>query len=108
MTGEVIALSLTLLVHVLGAMVLIGVIARNSGADLWGWWPRDDDDGPGGPDVDPTPAEPSAGGGLPLPGGRQSGVRLRAPERLADGYPRPSRRPVHAPERVPARERESR
>jgi hypothetical protein len=33
-------------------------------------------------------------------------VRLREHGKLADGHPRPARRPAHAPERVPARERE--
>lgn len=109
MTREVLALGLTLLVHVLGAGVLIGVIARGSGADLRGWWPTDDDGG-GGPGLDPRPVEPKPGGGLPLPDAQQAPVRLRRPERLADAYPRPARRPAHSPEpaRVPARERELR
>jgi hypothetical protein len=106
MTEEVIALALTLGVHLLGAFALIGVLIRDSDADPRGWWPGDDDDGPprGGDD---TPEPPSGGGdGLPLSDAAPSRVRLRDADRIADGYPRPRRRPEHAPERAPARERE--
>ena len=44
----------------------------------------------------------------PLPDAAPSPVRLREPGRIADGYPRPARRPAHAPERdraVPRRAR---
>jgi hypothetical protein len=35
-----------------------------------------------------------------------SAVRLRERGKLADGHPRPARRPVHAPRREPVREPE--
>ncbi|HEU4656465.1 MAG TPA: hypothetical protein VFR97_03030 [Capillimicrobium sp.] len=107
MGTEVLALAITVLVHVIGAMVLIGVIARNSGADVFGWWPHDDDDGRGGQEPAPEPVRPQPGGGLPLPDARPAGVRLRQPERLGDAYPRPARRPAHPePVRAPQRERQ--
>lgn len=104
-TGEVIALSLTLGVHILGAVTLIAVLVRGSGAELRDWWPDDDDGGPprGEPD---RPAPPrNGGGGLPLPGAEPSPVRLREPGTIAGGYPRRERRPAHAPSpsRTPAR-----
>ncbi len=52
-----------------------------------------------------TIATRAAGGGaLPLPGAGPSSVRLREGERIADGYPRPARRPVREPQpqRTPA------
>ncbi|HEY8584479.1 MAG TPA: hypothetical protein VIL49_16085 [Capillimicrobium sp.] len=106
MTREVIALVLTVGVHILGAGVLIGVIARNSGADLWGWWPRDDDGREPEAPRPPDPVQPD--GGLPLPSAVPAAVRLREPARLADGYGRPARRPRHPaePVRAPVRERE--
>jgi hypothetical protein len=105
MTGEVIALLLTVVVHILGALVLIGVIAKNSGADPFSWWPRDDE-GPGGTDLDHRPNAPEPGdGGLPMPGAGPAPVRLRQPDRLADAYGRPARRPVHPePARAPVPE----
>jgi hypothetical protein len=106
MAKEVIALALTLVVHILGAFMLIGVLIRgNEGGDPRDWWPHDDDGGPprGGDDA---PDGPSGGGNaLPLPDAARSGVRLRDADRIADGYPRRPRRPVHVPERVPERER---
>jgi hypothetical protein len=94
-TGEVLALTLTVVVHIIGAAGLVAVIVRNEEVDWRSWWPRDDD-GPAGPEAPEPP--PAGGDRLPLPGAAPSGVRLREPGRLADGYPRPSRRPAHAPE----------
>jgi hypothetical protein len=106
MTAEVLALALTVLVHFLGAIVLVTFIARSTGADVWGWWPGDDDGR--GPEPDPNPAPPSPrDDGLPLPDAVPALRRLREPERLADAYPRPARRPAHPePVRAPQRERE--
>ncbi len=107
MTGEVLALLLTLLAHVVGGLVLIASIVRSSGADWRSLWPRDDDGGgsDGPPAPAPRPAAPG-GGGLPLPDAAQPAHRLRERERLAGAYPRPSRRPEHPPLPAPARPRE--
>ena len=102
MTGEVLALALTLGVHVLGACALIGVLMRDSGTHMRDFWPSDgDDDGPGR-DPQPQGFDPAPGGrGVPLPDAEPAPVRLREPGRLGDAYPRPTRRPAHAPEREP-------
>lgn len=104
MTGEVLALALTLGVHVLGALALISVLVRDSGGSMRDWWPRDDGGEP--PRDDPRPPGPQPGdGALPLPDAAPSTVRLREPSRLGDAYPRPPRRPDHpAPVREPERE----
>jgi hypothetical protein len=94
---EVIALGLTALVHVLGAIILVwAMLDGEEEVDWRGWWPRDDDGR--GPDLAPEPQAPE--GGLPLPDAVPSAVRLRTPARLAEAHPRPPRRPDHAPERT--------
>jgi hypothetical protein len=96
-TKEVLALALTVLVHVIGMATLVWALLHDDEkrSDWRDWWPRDDE-----------PPQPRDRGGLPLPDASPSAVRLREPGRIADGHPRPARRPEHAPERVPARERE--
>ena len=107
MTLEVVAIVLTVIVHFLGAAVLVAVLLDGEKIDWRGTlFPRDDDGG-GGPGWEP-PVEPgpTGGGGVvtpPLPDAGPSPVRLREPGRIREGYPRPSRRPAHAPER-PVRE----
>lgn len=101
MTAEVLALGLTLAVHIVGAVALIGVLVRNSGVDVRDWWPGDDDGGPPRDDPQPSPPRPDGGGGVPLPDAEPSGVRLREPGQIAERYPRPARRPAHTPEREP-------
>jgi hypothetical protein len=101
-TKEVLALALTVLVHVIGMAALVWALLLDdeNRPDWRGWWP-------GGDDEPPAPAStPPDRGGLPLPDAQPSAVRLREPGRLADGHPRPARRPEHAPERAPVRERE--
>jgi hypothetical protein len=95
-SSEALALGILFLIHAVGLAVLFYALLRSSGDDGgWrDWWPRDDDGG--SPPPEPTP---------PLPGARQSRVRLREPGRLADALPGFARRPRHAPERVPQRER---
>jgi hypothetical protein len=107
-TLEVVAIVLTLVVHVLGAAVLVAVLLDGEKIDWRGTlFPRDDD-GPG-PGFDPPPAPPGPDGGgilapVPLPDAAPSPVRLREPGRIGESYPRPIRRPAHPPERTPARE----
>jgi hypothetical protein len=108
-TGPVIALAVTVIAHVIGAAVLIWAMMGSESVD---WrrelWPRDDDGRGPGPDGPPRDDPPDDGGGVPLPvplpNAAPSPVRLREPGRIADGYPRPPRRPEHAPRRprVPA------
>lgn len=108
MTVELIAIGMTLLLHILGALVLVWALLDGEKIDWRGLWPRDDD-GPDGPDWSPEPPSPTGGTvlPLPLPGAEPSGVRLREPGRIGDAKPRPTRRPEHAPEhprpRVPER-----
>jgi hypothetical protein len=109
-TLEVVAIVLTLVVHVLGAAVLVAVLLDGEKIDWRGTlFPRDDDGGGGGPGFDPPPAgDGGDGGGIlapaPLPDAAPSPVRLREPGRIAEKTPRPSRRPAHPPQRTPARE----
>jgi hypothetical protein len=97
-SNEALALGITLLIHVIGICFLFGLMLRSDDAGGGGWrdwWPRDDD-GPGGWDPDPGP---------PMPSADPSRVRLREPGRIADATRPPARRPEHAPQRVPGRER---
>jgi hypothetical protein len=106
-TVEIIALALTLLVHIVGAGVLIWALLDGEEVDWRGLWPRDDGGGGGGPEL-PQPPDPDGGGilsPLPMPDAAPSAVRLREPARIGDGYPRPARRPAHAPERPRVPER---
>jgi hypothetical protein len=106
---EVVAIALTVIVHILGAAVLIAVLLDGEKIDWRGTlFPRDDDGG-GGPGWDPPrDDDPGAGGGVLappiLPDAAPSPVRLREPGRIGEGYPKPARRPAHPPERTPARE----
>lgn len=108
MSKELAALSLTLGVHVVGAVVIVWGLMGDERVD---WrsllWPRDADDGDGGrgPDRGGAPGGPGGPSGLPLPDAGQTPVRLREPARLGDRYPRPERRPAHTPqpEREPQR-----
>jgi hypothetical protein len=97
-TKEVLALALTVLVHVIGMAALVWALLLDDDnrPDWRGWWPGGDDE----------PSAPPPNGprdGLPLPDAEPSKVRMREPGRLADGHPRPARRPAHAPERAPDR-----
>ena len=100
---EIVALALVFGVHVLGAGMLVWALLepeqRTGWRRRWGW---------GGGDP-PPPTPPSDPGGttsrvvnppaaLPLTVARPSSVRLREPTRVADGYPRPARRPAHDPQ----------
>jgi hypothetical protein len=98
-TKEVLALALTVLVHVIGMAALVWalLIDDDNRPDWRGWWPGGDDEPPA------TPPPPGPRHGLPLADAEPSKVRMREPGRLADGHPRPARRPAHAPERTPQR-----
>ena len=92
-TKEILAIAITLLVHVIALVALVWTLLGDSEdrPDWRDWWPGDDDDGPRDPSPDPR------GGDLPLTETAPSAVRLRGPA------PRPSRRPSQPPERVPGR-----
>ncbi|WP_027007126.1 hypothetical protein [Conexibacter woesei] len=102
MSLEVVAILLTLLVHILGAAVLVKVLLDGEQIDWRGTlFPRDDDGGP--PKWDPPEPEPDpSGGSLPLPESSPSRFRLR--RKGTPSYPKPPRRPAHTPERTPDRE----
>lgn len=113
MALEVIAITLTLVVHYIGAIVLIRAILGDEEIDWRGILrPGDDDGGDGGPGFEPPRSGDGGGGGdvlaPPLAEAAPSPVRLREPRRIADAHPRPARRPAHAPERTPVREPASR
>lgn len=103
-TAEIIALALTFLVHVGGAVLLVWAMfdgsEQNGSGDWRGWWPKDDDKGP----EDDRPDEP---GGelapLPLPESGPADRRLRDERHPGDRRPRPARRPEHQPTRTPDR-----
>jgi hypothetical protein len=104
MTWEIVAIVLTLVVHVLGAGVLIWNLLDGEDVDWRALWPRDDDGPGGGWDPPGDGPEPDGGSGVVvgaplLPDAAPSAVRLREPGRIGDGYPRPARRPEHVPER---------
>jgi hypothetical protein len=102
-TGPVLAILLTLVVHVIGIVVLIALMGREV-LDVFRSRPRDWGDDGGEPPVDePVPAPQGGGGGLPLPDAAQASVRLREPGRIAEHYPSPGRRPAREPERAPQR-----
>jgi hypothetical protein len=98
---EVLALGLTVLVHIIGMAALVWALLldEENRPDWRSFWPGDDD----GDDRPPEPNPDPAGGGLPLPDAMQSAVRMREPARLRDALGRPARRPAHPPERVPER-----
>jgi hypothetical protein len=94
---ELLALGLTVLVHIVGLGTLVYVLLRNDGIDWRSWWPSDDD-GHDPPAPDAPHGPPSGGDGVPLGDAGAARVRLREPGRLADAYPPAPRRPAHAPE----------
>lgn len=108
MDGQSLALVVTILTHVLGAVFLVGMLIRLDGSgpgDIRrGWW---DDEEPEGPSPEGPPDSPPARA-LPLSDAGQSSVRRRGDDDRSRLRPRPSRRPEHAPAepgRVPERTR---
>ena len=115
---EMIALALVFVVHVVGGLMLVWALL--DGDQRTGWRRRWSGGGGGGEDPPAPPSPPSgsprraepARTPLPLPVAAASRVRLRGPGRLADGYPRPARRPAQEPQPqrapVPGRQRQRR
>lgn len=110
-----IALALVFVVHVIGGLMLVWALL--DAEQRAGWrrrWGRGDDGPPRPRPPRPPDARtpPDAPPPLPLAVTAPSGVRLREPARVADGYPRPARRPEHEPQPqrapVPARQRQRR
>ncbi len=101
---EIAALVLIIVVHVLGAVILVWGMIDHDDPDRgsWrDWWPRGDDGPPAGPDPGPS-------GGIAAPVLPRSAIppaRVREGGRVGDLTPRPARRPAHppAPQRTPAR-----
>jgi hypothetical protein len=118
---EILALALVFVVHVVGGVMLVWALLdaeqRTGWRRRWRWNPPHP---PGGEDP-PAPPSPSSGSPrhaeaartpLPLPVTAASRVRLREAGEVADGYPRPARRPAHEPQPqrapVPGRQRQRR
>jgi hypothetical protein len=104
-TGPLLAIALTLLVHLVAFAVLVATVGDGM-MDIFRTKPADDGDG-GEPRRD-EPIGPEPSGDAPqvplLPDAAPAPVRLREPGRIAPAYRR-ERRPVHAPERTPAPEK---
>ena len=113
---EMIALALVFVVHVVGGLMLVWALLD---ADQRAGWRRRW--GGGGGEDPPAPPSPPSGSPRraqapptphPLRVAAASRVRLREPGQVADGYPRPARRPAHEPQPqrapVPGRQRQRR
>lgn len=107
MEAEIAAIVLTVVVHVIGAGVLVWAMFDADNKPDWrSLWPGDDDGGGGGGGRGPVEPDPVVPGGPDLlPESAPARIRLREGGRLADAFPRPARRPDHAPQpaRVPER-----
>ena len=110
---EMTALALVFVVHVIGALMLVWALLDAEQRAGWRrrWSGGDDDDPPPPPPPGPSGTRAPADGAppaLPLPAAGPSRLRLREPVRVADGYPRPARRPEHEPQpqRAPVPERQ--
>ena len=101
MTGPVLAILLTLVVHLIGALILIWAMGLE---DLRGFFSAGG--GRGGTPPEPeAPRPPHSGGGIPLPDAVPAKVRLRDEQLpLGELRRRAARRPAHVPEPAPARE----
>ena len=100
MSGPVLAILLTAVVHFVGFILLFAMLGDDMIAFFRGGTASDDDGGLW-PEPD-VPGDPGPSGiGVPLPDADPSAVRLREPGRIGERYQRRPRRPEHAPE--PAR-----
>ncbi len=106
MSGPIAAIILTIVVHFIGAAVLIWAMAGKEALDVFR--SPGSGGGGGGRPRGPAPLDPAPtpGLGVPMADAERSAVRLREPGRIADGYGRRPRRPEHVPAPAPARERE--
>ena len=98
---EMIALALVFVVHVIGGLMLVWALLDDEQRSGWRrrWGHGGDDDRPRPrPPRPPDARTPAEVPPLPLPAAAPSNVRLREPARVADGYPRPARRPVREPQ----------
>ena len=102
MNGPVLAIVLTVVVHIIGAFALIWAMGFD---ELRGFFSTGGGPG-GGTSPEPVaPVAPRSGGGVPLPDAVPARVRLRDEQlRLGELRPRGPRRPAHAPGHAPARE----
>ena len=104
MSGPVLAILLTAVVHFIGFGLLFALL----GQEMIGFFRGDGSDGGDGglwPEPE-APSDPGPGGiGIPLPDADPSAVRLREPGRISEHYTKRPRRPAHTPEpqRVPER-----
>ena len=103
--GPLLAILLTLLVHILGMGVLYALLGREMLEMFRTQRHPVDDDGGEPPEPDPVIAPLPPLGGLPLPDAEQAPVRLREPGRIGERYPRRPRRPEHEPQPARAPER---
>ncbi len=94
---------LHLVAAVLGGVLLV-MFLRSDSTTQWGP-PSDEDDsgGGGGNDRASRPPKPTPPGGIPLPDAEPAPARFRGAGKLADAYPRRSRRATPEPQRAPAR-----
>jgi hypothetical protein len=99
---ELLAIVLIIVVHVIGAGVLVWAMLGEEGLN---WYrSRSDEDGgwPPDPPAPPLPPGPGLGpDGLPLPDAAPSATRLRGPDRAGDW--RRHRRPTPTHPRTPAK-----
>lgn len=91
-------MGLIIVVHVIGAGVLLWAMLGEDDPGWREWWGEDDDGG----GHTPAPARPGPGpDGLPLPDAVPSPVRLRGPERAGDWRPHRRTVPSHSPAPTP-------
>jgi len=100
-SNELLAIVLIIVVHVIGAGVLVWAMLGEEGIN-WYRSRSDEDDGwnwdPPSPPSPPSPPAPGRGpDGLPLPDAAQSATRLRGPERAGDWHRHRRPTPAHPP-----------
>lgn len=104
MSGPVLAILLTVAVHIIGAIALIWAMGFD---ELRGFFSTGGERGGGTPPEPVAPVPPRSGGGVPLPDAVPARVRLRDEQlRLGELRRRAPRRPAHAPAPAPVPERE--
>ncbi|HEX8122065.1 MAG TPA: hypothetical protein VF549_12440 [Solirubrobacteraceae bacterium] len=104
-TGPAVAILVLTLVHFGAFGLLFWHLAGREIFSVFRIAPGPSSSGGGGA-KDPVPSPDPRGdrdGGIPLPDAAPAPVRLREPGRIADGYPRRERRPVHEPAPRPVR-----